>query len=443
MLLLYNIAMMFTALMALPYLMMTLVQPKRRATFIHRLGWRIGQKYSPDTFMHRKQPIWVHALSVGEVLSAEPIIDRLREKFPNQPVVFSASTHSGMNTAQRIFADRVDGLLYYPYDLLFSVKQVVNQVQPKLVVIVETDVWPNFQMYLRRRGIPVLLVNARLSAGSFKGYRLLGRFYRRVMASFHSIGVQSEPDAARFLCLGVPEHKIFVTGNIKFDQKGSDLTTTELERIRSDIGIAAPRPVIVLGSTHRGEETIGVEVFQKLKQRFENLLLIVAPRDPGRAGGIAQQLRESALAVGFLSALKLDETEVRYDVLVVNTIGILRKLYALADVAFIGGSLVPEGGHNPLEAAAFGKAVVFGPDMSDFADVARKLTLSGGALCVHDSRELYQAFYELLADKQHRRQVGKHAFLVFRENQGAVDKTMDLIRQAFEKESPDGARSFR
>lgn len=438
----YNLILMFGALIGLPYLMMTLIQPKRRATFLHRLGWTIGRVNLLCASGQGKQPIWVHALSVGEVLSAEPIVDRLRARFPNQPVVFSASTHSGMNTARRLFAGKVAALFYYPYDLFFSVQRIVEHIRPKVVVIVETDIWPNFQMCMQRRGVPVLLVNARLSIGSFRGYRLLGRFSNRVLSSFNCIGAQSESDASRFTRIGAPRENVLVTGNVKFDQKESAVPLSGMKDLRVELGIDFRRPIIVMGSTHRGEESIGLEIFKKLKQRFEDLLLIVAPRDPGRAGSIGRQFRAQGLAVHFLSALAFNEANDQCDALVVDTIGILRRLYALADVAFIGGSLVAEGGHNPLEPAAFGKAILFGPDMSDFTAVAEKLTAAGGAFCVHDALELSAAMSDLLSDSVRCCQVGQRALGVFRENQGALDKTMDMIIKALEQEPTERCPHF-
>jgi 3-deoxy-D-manno-octulosonic-acid transferase len=443
MLLWYNLVLLFAASIGLPYLMMTLIQPKRRATFLHRLGWAAGRENLPHSYGQESRPIWVHALSVGEVLSAEPIVDQLAAKFPNQPLVFSVSTHTGMNTAHRLLAGKVAAIFYYPYDLYFSVQSIAKHVRPKLVVIVETDIWPNFQLYMQRRGVPVLLVNARLSIGSFRGYGLLKSFSRKVMASFKYIGAQTESDAERFIRVGAPPEKIVVTGNVKFAQKGSNAPLSKQKNLRTDLGVASHRPIIIMGSTHRREESIGLEVFKRLKQRFEDLLLIVAPRDPGRADSIGRQLREHGLAVHFLPALTFDKANNRCDALVVNTIGILRRLYAIADVAFIGGSLVPEGGHNPLEPAAFGKPIVFGPDMSDFAEVAQKLTAAGGAIRVRDGQQLYDAISGLLSDEMRCRQVGRHALGVFRANQGALDKTMEIIIKTLKQEPPNSAPIYR
>lgn len=427
MLLWYNLFLMFVLLTGLPYLMLTSVKSKRRATFLHRLGWAADSKKLLRSIGQGDRPIWVHALSVGEVLSAEPIINSLVARLPYQKIVFSASTHTGMNTARQLFSGKVAALFYYPYDLYFSVKFVADNINAKVVVIVETDIWPNFQMYMQRCGTPVLLVNARLSTDSFRAYRLIGRFSRRIMAGFRYIGAQTEADAERFIRIGAAPERVVVTGNVKFDQKGPDDPYCDQDKLRLELGIGSQRMIVLMGSTHRGEEALGLEVYKKLNQRFKELLLIVAPRDPGRASTIERQFREHGLTVGFLSNLTFDKNYNQNDALVVNTIGILRRLYALADVAFIGGSMVAEGGHNPLEAASFGKPILFGPDMSDFAEVAQKLTAAGGAFRVHNEQQLHDFLYRLLSDKMHCRQVGQRALRVFRSNSGALEKTMEII----------------
>ena len=427
MLLWYNLILTFAAFIALPYLILSMVKQKRRATFLHRLGWAADSKRFLHAISREDRPIWIHALSVGEVISAEPIINSLMERLPAQKVVFSVSTHTGMRTARQLFSGKVTALFYFPYDLYFSVKFIADSIHAKAVVIVETDIWPNFQMHMQRCGIPVLLVNARLSTDSFRAYRLIGGFSRNIMASFRYIGVQTEADAERFIHIGAPAERVVVTGNLKFEQKSTEKPSFEQGNLRVELGIAAQRPIVLLGSTHQGEEILGVGVFKKLKQRFGQLLMIVAPRDPGRAESIGRLFREHGLTVGYISNLAYDKSHDQCDALVVNTIGILRRLYALADVAFIGGSMVAEGGHNPLEAASFGKPILFGPDMSDFADVSQKLTTAGGALCVHNERQFHEAISDLLSDKIYCHQVGQRALHVFKSNTGALENTMAII----------------
>ena len=432
----YNFALLAGALVGLPFWLLTLIRPKHRASFCYRMGWGIELQAERNLEGRKANPIWIHALSVGEVLSAEAIVTQLRRAYPEYPLVFSASTQTGFATAQRLFDGKVARIFYYPYDLPFSVRHVIDHLRPRLVVIVETDIWPNFLFYLNRRAIPAIWVNARMSLTSFRGYRLLGAFSRAVLNSFSCIGAQSGADADHLKRLGVTTANLVVTGNIKFDQEGSEKPLEEDRELRAMLGIGAKRSIIVLGSTHPGEEMIGLEAFLKLREQFAGLMLIVAPRDPGRAGAVAKLFRAGNVDVGFLSTISNQNGLDRHEALVVNTIGLLRRLYVSADIVYIGGSLVPEGGHNPLEAAACGKPVLFGSDMSDFKAVAQKLEQSGGAMRVGNASALHQALVELLADEQRRQRMGSQAYRVFMSNKGATARTVDLMMRAAHRSRP-------
>ena len=401
----------------------------------HLAGWAPG--HDPT----RQEDHVISRLRLGEVMRAEhhrasprslvvdDLVDRLRRLDPAQPLVFSTSTHTGMQTARRLFADKADLLFYYPYDLIFSVAAVVRRIRPVRVIIVETDLWPNFLFLLQKKGVPVHLVNARLSAGAFRGYRRLPAFARKVLATFEGIGAQSQADAARFIRLGACPQKVVVTGNLKFDQPGPTAPSAAVGDLRSAMGLDRGRAILLWGSTHSGEETEGLAVFVRLKARFGDALLIVAPRDPGRAPAIAGQARALGLSVSRLSSMQYDPARARCDVLVVDTIGLLQRLYAVADVAFVGGSLVRAGGHNPLEPAAFAKPILFGPDMSDFAAIADQLVNAGAAVQVRDGREWSRWATALFADRDLRVGMGRRALGVLDSNKGAVDRTLRLIHQ--------------
>lgn len=422
----YNMLWVPGVLLGLPVLPIALFRRKRRATFFGRLAWPAG---GLPVDGGGRRPIWIHALSVGEVASAEPIVDRLRHHWPDQPLVFSTSTYTGMQTARRLFSGKVRFIFYFPYDLVFSVERVVRRIQPSLVLVVETDLWPNFLFALKRRAIPILLVNARLSRSTFRGYRLFGRFTRRVLGLFEAIGAQSQADAARFVHLGASAERVVVTGNVKFDRKDGGASRSEGQDLRTILGIDSGRAVLLLGSTHPGEEDAGVQVFLQLKEQLQHPLLIVAPRDPGRASTIEKQVRGRGLSVGTLSSLGGYKAPDRFDVLVVDTIGLLQRLYAVADVAFVGGSLVRAGGHNPLEPAAFAKPILFGPDMSDFAAIADQLVNAGAAVQVRNGGEWCRWAAALFSDPDLRGHMGRRALGVFESNKGAVDRTLRLIRQ--------------
>lgn len=433
MLILYNTVQIFLLLLGLPLWLAAMIRPKRRATFLQRLGWKIATRAQQSAGGELQRPIWIHALSVGEVMSAEPLVDALRRQVPAVPMVFSVSTLTGMQTAQRLYGEKVETLVYFPYDLLLSVQRIAGAVSPRLVVIVETDIWPNFLHYLNRRRIPALWVNARISTATLRGFRLLGPFSRKVLNIFAGVGAQSHLDAHRLHLLGLPPEKVHLTGNVKFDQPVDGSRLPEGPELRQAMGIPTGRRVVIMGSTHPGEEETGLALFLELKRMFHDLLMIIVPRDPGRAGAVLDQARAKGLSGGTLSCLEYSAENDSREVLVVNTIGLLRRLYGLADIAFVGGSLVPQGGHNPLEPAACARPILFGPDMSDFNAVAELLEHGGGAIRVADRHQFRHEMERLLADPLLRDRMGRQALRVFQCNKGAVAKTVALVTQTLER----------
>jgi len=365
---------------------------------------------------------------VGEVISAVPLVKRLKERSHTRHIVFSASTKTGFDIANQYFNDSVKGIFYFPYDLKFSVKHVVEKIAPDVVVIVETDIWPNFLFEMKKRQTPVVLVNARLSNKSFAGYKRFDFFAKPLFLSFANICTQSVEDANRFQSLGVPSQRTTVTGNIKFDQEFQFLSTEEIEDLRKWLQIQPSQKVLVAGSTHNGEESILVDAFSKMKTEFKDLLLVVIPRDPERAKSVYRIFQTAGFSVGLIKEMEKPSEGHRFDVMVVGLMGILKKLYAIADIAFIGGSLIACGGHNPLEPALFEKPIIFGQDMSDFAEISKLLVDSGGALSVYDSASLCEAAAILIRDDKKAIEIGKRARQVFNANKGAVEKTMKVIK---------------
>ncbi|MBT8342508.1 MAG: 3-deoxy-D-manno-octulosonic acid transferase [Desulfatitalea sp.] len=424
MILIYNLLLFFGILLALPLLPAIFSGPKRRRIWRHRLGMHDNAHgFIADKNKHVR-PVWIHALSVGEVLSAEPLITRLVRQHPHRPIVVSASTRSGMQIAKRRFVHHTSRIIYFPYDLPCSIRRVVQHVNPALVVIVETDIWPNFLWYLQKQGIPVMLVNARLSDRSLRACQLLGNFVQRVFNTFVCIAAQSPTDAARYRQLGVLPSKVAVTGNVKFDLPDPDRPLSG-DDLRRHLGIQVQRKVLVLGSVHQGEERIASVLWQRLG-RYRPLLIVV-PRDPTRAGKVYRKLCDQGMTVRILSDWKYNPTYRDSDALVVDTIGMLRTLYSLADVVFVGGTFVAEGGHNPLEPAAAGKAILFGPDMRDFRDSAEQLIEKGGAIRVSSVETLCVHAEYLLTAFNERQAMGGHAQLVINENKGAADRVVAIM----------------
>lgn len=440
MIFLYNILFCFVIIMGSPLIIpMVLITEKRRKTAFHRLGFLplpdAIRKYKSLNPVRR--PIWIHALSVGEALSAVQLVRELKTTKVDNDLIFSVSTKTGFDIAQERLRNDVVDIFYFPYDLLFSVKRILGQIDPALVLIVETDIWPNFLQQMKKRNIPVILVNARLSERSFSGYRRLQFFIRQVLANFAVICVQSEIDARRFRLLGLPSDNVIETGNFKFDQPYQTADAVEIEGLRRKMNLSPEDKILIAGSTHKGEETILSEAFSQVKRASADYRFIVAPRDPKRADSVRRIFESAGLSVLLMKELSQADDGKTFDVLVIDVIGVLKDLYAMADLAFIGGSLVPCGGHNPLEPAAFSRPIIFGPDMSDFMAVSDKLMASGGAICVRDSKDLYETAVMLMGDDKKGSAMGKNAFQVFDENKGAVEKTLKVI-ETFLPDGPAG-----
>jgi 3-deoxy-D-manno-octulosonic-acid transferase len=430
MILLYNIVFFIIVTLGLPLIIpMVLISDKRRKTVFQRLGLtRLPPKFVRKGFKKsKKKRVWVHGLSVGEVLSAVPLIKMLNECSAVSHLVFSASTKTGYDIANRHLTGHVESIFYFPYDFAFSVNRITRKIAPEVVVIVETDIWPNFLHEMKKRRVSVLLVNARLSKASFAGYKHLGFFAKQVFLNFVHICAQSSKDADRFHRLGVSLDRITITGNIKFDEAHQALGLKDIDKLKRSMNIQHAQKVLLAGSTHPGEEEILMKVLTRLKSHTSDLLLIVAPRNPVRSGPIFRMFSSAGFSVGLMKDIKKEFTDKKFDVIIIDTLGLLKTIYAVSDVAFIGGSLVKCGGHNPLEPAAYSKPILFGEDMSDFADISSLLLEAGGAACVRDAEDLYDAMVSLVEDDHKALEMGRNASGVFTANKGAVEKTMQVI----------------
>jgi len=405
-------------LIGLPILIpLACIHPKRKQTFFKRLGFQ--------NMPVQQKPVWVHALSVGEVISAFPVIEAMRKAWPQKAIVFSASTLSGYKMAQNI-RDQVNNIIYFPYDFIFSVQWMTKKVNPSVFVLVESDIWPNFLTHLYRKKIPSILLNARLSRESYRGYRLFKCFIQPTLNTFRGICVQSDIQKTRFEQFVIDSSKIIVSGNVKFDQKRHYLSPDEIESLRENSGLEKTTPVIVAGSTHEGEEKILIDLFSRLINQYPDLKMIIVPRDPVRANDIQTICLEHHLPASLYSQHKQFEK-----ILIVDQMGVLGKLYALANIAFVGGSMVDEGGHNPLEPAMMSKPVVFGYDMHDFPEVSRLLVNKKAAFQVKNSNELYQIFQVLLANDKLARLCGLKGLEIVENSQGAVQEIIHYIKQYF------------
>jgi 3-deoxy-D-manno-octulosonic-acid transferase len=409
-----------------------LFKRKRRTTLFLRLGFQSFPERSSSkggTAQGSEKVLWIHALSVGEMLSAVPLIKELHPRIKPAKLYLSVSTLSGYETAEAKLKGSVDGLLYFPLDLLFPVHRFFANVEPSMFVLVETDLWPGFMAELRRCRIPSFLINGRLSPSSFKRYGQAKRLFSPALNTFCRIYPQSPSDAECFRKLGVNPEKLADPGNLKFDAATTSSPPEGLEQISAKLAIQKGERVLVAGSTHEGEEMILRTVFLELRQSIPKLKLLVAPRHPHRAEEVRRVFVRDPFQVVFYSSLPQE----RFDVVVVDEFGVLSSLYEFGDLAYVGGSLVPKGGQNPVEPAAAGKPVLFGPDMSDFPDIADLMLKEGGAIQVKSGEELAEQCGRLFCDSALRARLGEKNRELVERHSGVTLKISNDILECFQK----------
>ncbi|WP_114241778.1 lipid IV(A) 3-deoxy-D-manno-octulosonic acid transferase [Dyella sp. C9] len=366
--------------------------------------------------------LWVHAVSVGEVNAAEPLIKALQRDYPNAPLVVTTVTPTGSERVRQLFGDSVFHV-YLPYDLPFAVKRFLRRVRPRLAVIVETEIWPNLYFACRKRGIPLMIVNARLSERSLRGYKPMGSLVSRALGCVSQIAAQSRTDAARYRVLGASAEKIVVTGNMKFDMPVPYDAGLKGEELRQQWGHL--RPAWIAGSTHEGEELPVLEAHLEVLTRWPDALLLIAPRHPERFKLVENSARSLGFTVGTRSVDRVPSSA--HQVFVIDAMGELMPFYAASDLAFVGGSLVPIGGHNVLEPAALSTPVLVGPHTFNFEEITLTLIQEGGAMRVDGAEELGTAVLNLLRDKPRCERMGMVARIVFDSERGAVKRVMGMI----------------
>jgi 3-deoxy-D-manno-octulosonic-acid transferase len=422
MLFIYNLLQIILLLLCLPCLVLVvLLVPKYRGRTLRRLGWGLTAQAMPGGSRPR---IWVHALSVGEVASVRALVIGLRAAYPETLLILTVSTSSGQQYAEKVLGAAVDLLLPFPLDLYWSVRRFLKFLAPDLFVLVETDLWPNFLTAIGRRGIPAILVNGRISAESLARYRRFRRFFSRLFEVFEILLLQSGDDLEALVALGVTPEKLRAVGNLKYGAllEGLDPVADE-GRFAVLLRFLPARTIWVAGSTHAGEEEVVLRAYRELRRRFPDLYLILAPRNPGRTGEVA----EEAARLGLGAERRSSSPAGPGDLLLLDTMGELAELYRYGDVAFIGGSLVPERGHNPLEPAVFGCPVLFGPHMEDFAEIAREMASAGAARPVQNQVELVEAMTGWLSDPEERRIAGQHAARLVEARRGVTELHLDII----------------
>ncbi len=424
MLFIYNILLTLYFVLALPYYAMQMARhDKYRSGLKQRLGL-----YPPSAAGRAGvRRIWFHAVSVGEVLAVMPLVERVRAELPELQIVLSTVTLTGQKVArEKIGKGAV--LIYFPLDVRFAVRRALRIISPALVVIVETEIWPNFIRAASERRIPIAIINGRISDRSFPRYRL-GRFFLKRLLSVVSVfSMQTKLDAQRIQAMGASPGKIVVTGNMKFDCGADPGDEQARLAVISSLGLGAHRDIIVAGSTHRGEEEIVLDAWRSLRAHAGEPALIIVPRHPERAEEVKALLRARGEQCVLRSETARDKALPPRAVLVVDTIGELVNIYRAATVVFVGKSLVPGGGQNIIEPASMGKPVLFGPSMHNFREAAETLLKNKGAIRVSDERELRETIAFLLRDKAAREGMGRRAAESMALSRGATRRNLEIIK---------------
>ena len=419
---LYSLTTLLALLALSPYFV---YQALRHKKYVGSLKERLG--HLPVSLnLEGEDSIWVHAVSVGEVLAARLLVSDLRRQYPGLRVLLSTTTRTGQELARSQVTD-VDGVFYFPFDWTFTVRRTLDIVKPRLFVMVETEIWPNLLRECRLRGIRTMLVNGRISYRSFPRYLLVKPMFRRVLRDIDRFCVQGEDMARRLVQLGADRDRITVTGSLKFDSlEPAPAITRGGERVLRFFRLAPHRQVLVAGSTLKGEEEAVIGAFNRLRARGGNPLLVLAARRPERFDDVERLCRQEGLATIRRSNLPID-AEPREDAVVLDTIGELAELYQIATVVFVGGSLVAAGGHNVLEPAFYGKPIVFGPHMENFAEIAATVLANDAAIQVQSPHELDEAITSLMGDPVRRARLGAAARALIDANRGAKEKTMAVV----------------
>ncbi len=421
---LYNLIASVFFIFAFPYFLF-------RSFFTPGYGRGLKEKFGFISRVKReslnKRPnIWLHAVSVGEILASLPLIKLIQQTFPRYQLVISTTTTTGQAVARKKVSGAI--FIYFPLDLFPPASRVLNTVKPAIFIVAESEIWPNFFRLAHRRNIPIILFNGRISLRSYSRYRWMGAFFRKVAAYISLFGMQTELDARRIISLGADSSRVKVTGNTKFDAL-EKLGPGEIEKLKKELGIFGRDLIFVAGSTHPGEEEIILNCFLKLKREFVDLRLILCPRHLERLAEVESQIRRRGISFSRRTHLPHNESQKRPDILLLDTMGELAGIYSLATVVFVGGSLIPKGGQNILEPINFGKPVVFGPYISNFQEIAELLENSGIGFRIQNEDELYQKMLSFLKNEKLRGDIGNKAGLIVARHRGASFKNFELIKR--------------
>ncbi|WP_318606564.1 tetraacyldisaccharide 4'-kinase [Mitsuokella jalaludinii] len=439
--LLYNIAAIIIVILIIP---MFMVRSVREKGFVERIRQSLG--FFPEHALdkvEKKDCIWVHAASVGEIVATSPLIKEFRKEFPKSPILVSVVTTSGYEMANRIIKD-ADAIIYFPLDLPWLAGHVLRRIRPRVFLPVETELWPNFLRTARKIHVPVMMVNGRISDKSVKQYKHLHSLLRNMIGTVKLFAMQSPIDAEYIMRLGAPQELVTVTGNTKFDQTYTDVSPEEKQKIIEEMGLSKNDGIFLAGSTHRGEEEAVLQAFKAVRETHPHARLVIAPRELLRTTEVVHLCRKAGFSVTTRTKLQ-HEAPQDEDIVILDTIGELGKVYSIGDVVFVGGSLVPHGGHNILEPAAHGKAIIVGSHMFNFKDTYALFKNRDACLTVKNGEELAKQVTRLFDEPEHRHRMEEETRAIVRENKGASRKSAILLHQMLEsyESSPENRHHVR
>ena len=431
----YDIFFIIFSFLYIPYL---LIKGKWHKGFFQKFG------FLPKSLVDINKPVWIHAVSVGEAMVAVKLAEAIKNKYQNAPIVISTTTRTGNDVVKKHLNEKkgiVEYVFYYPFDLSMIISRIVKRIDPRLYIMVETELWPNLLRELKSREIPIVLVNGRISDDSFLNYKRVRPIISSILGYITCFCMQSDQDAERITRLGADKNRIFVMGNMKFSGQLPELKDVLFDK--ATLRFSENNMIIVAGSTHSPEEKELIEIFNALKKTYKELKLVLAPRHIERSDEIKRRIKAAGLNCAMFSRIIEGESSVleasfkrqanmgteSFDVLIVDTIGHLSDLYNIADVVFIGGSIVKKGGQNPIEAAKWGKTVIFGPYMSNFKEISRIFLDAKAAMQVEDVQHLKDVLAALLNNPELNKEISMNARKVISDNTGAVVKIVKEIEK--------------
>jgi len=444
---LYNFLLTCFLILSAPYFLFRALVQKQ---FKNEVAERLGFFSNPSV----KRPIWVHAASVGEVFCCIPLLKRIKQDFPHSEIVMTTMTHTGHETAKAQIPE-VDTILLFPIDHPLVIRRTIARIHPKLLLIAETELWPNLLRSCGEKGIPIVLFNGRISQKSFRRYLFLKSFFKGCLKPVSAFLMQTEEDRNRIVEIGAALEKTRVMGNLKFDQLFPAVTQEGMAQTAKSFGFQGNDKILIAGSTHAGEEEVILSLFKDLRKTDPHLVLILAPRHLDRLGEVERILKRESIpwkkrtgftplesptihggvkAPSLLTGFTMDQdlsarekNELPW-IILLDTMGELMSLYSLGTLVLIGGSLVPVGGHNPLEPLFFKKCVLFGPYMFHFSEVSRGLIEAGGAIQVTGKEDLLFHLKHLLSDERARKEMGEKGFQFLQKHRGATERVFKEIR---------------